>query len=237
MAEAKNLAAVLARLRGPDHSAQTSSNRLEKTTPTYGQIRAVDPVNAVVIAAVPARYAGASPEHVPELEKVDVSAAGALFTGLPGRGKTYAAVALARMWLSRRQKALRTADGTIVSVQVPSLRFVTAPMLISECRSTMCRGSQTSMLDVIEKYTGCDLLILDDLGMENQTDYASDAVYTILSERQNAMRYTVVTTNMGKDAMLEWRANILSRFAEWSRVNFGGADRRLQQTDERRLRA
>lgn len=66
--------------------------------------------------------------------------------------------------------------------------------------------------DVIGPYrTGRFLLVLDDLGVENHTDWASEQLYRVLDSRYDNRLPTIVTSNV-PPARLDPR--IMSRYAE-----------------------
>jgi len=50
--------------------------------------------------------------------------------------------------------------------------------------------------EIIEKMTGVDLLLLDDLGVEKASDYSAARLYSIINGRYDAMRPTIITTNI-----------------------------------------
>lgn len=48
----------------------------------------------------------------------------------------------------------------------------------------------------LNSFLACDLLILDDFGMERQTDYAREQVFNIIDGRYLAQKPLIVTTNL-----------------------------------------
>ncbi len=48
----------------------------------------------------------------------------------------------------------------------------------------------------LESLKNCDLLILDDFGMERRTDYAQEQVFGIIDGRYLAQKPLIVTTNL-----------------------------------------
>jgi DNA replication protein DnaC len=69
-----------------------------------------------------------------------------------------------------------------------------------------------------------DLLILDDMAASRVSDFAQDALLSILDARLGNRRRQVVTTNLTYDAMAEtWGARIMDRLAyRWTVVQFTG---------------
>ena len=77
------------------------------------------------------------------------------------------------------------------------------------------------------------LVVLDDLGRENTTDWTGELVYTIVNARYEAMLPTIVTSNRTAADLRNgpyWTA--VSRLAEDGRlIEVIGSDRRLRRPD------
>ena len=101
---------------------------------------------------------------------------GLLFWGLPGNGKTFAAAcianALCEKWLDVRMTTLAAVLG-----KLPAL-------------------SAQEKNDYLDTLKSCDLLILDDFGMERRTDYAQEQVFSLIDGRYLARKPLIVTTNL-----------------------------------------
>ena len=101
---------------------------------------------------------------------------GLLFWGLPGNGKTFAAAcianALCEKWLDVRMTTLAAVLG-----KLPAL-------------------SAQEKNDYLDSLKACDLLILDDFGMERRTDYAQEQVFSLIDGRYLARKPLIVTTNL-----------------------------------------
>ncbi len=101
---------------------------------------------------------------------------GLLFWGLPGNGKTFAAAcianALCEKWLDVRMTTLAAVLG-----KLPAL-------------------SAQEKNDYLDSLKSCDLLILDDFGMERRTDYAQEQVFSLIDGRYLARKPLIVTTNL-----------------------------------------
>ena len=59
------------------------------------------------------------------------------------------------------------------------------------------------MLDFIDRLAAVDLLHIDDLGAENQTDWVLEQLYSIVNARYEAERAIVATTNLMPDELDE----------------------------------
>jgi len=73
--------------------------------------------------------------------------------------------------------------------------FVNVPDLLDHLRSTFSPASAVSYDERFETVRNTPLLILDDLGTENATPWASEKLYQILNYRYSAQLPTVITTN------------------------------------------
>ncbi len=105
-----------------------------------------------------------------------------LLNGNPGLGKTFLSACIART----------VADGGY------SVVYETAVHLFSCLEEAKFTDSQEAKRQA-EKYTACDLLIMDDLGTEMTTQFVSSALYTVLNDRLLAGSPTVVSTNLQSD--------------------------------------
>ena len=71
------------------------------------------------------------------------------------------------------------------------------------------------MLDFMDRLTAVDLLHIDDLGAEHQTDWVLEQLYSIVNARYEAERAIVATTNLMPDELAErLGARTVSRLVE-----------------------
>ena len=80
------------------------------------------------------------------------------------------------------------------------------------------------------KYEDCDLLIIDDLGAEMQSQFNSSALYGIINTRINADKSTIISTNLTQGEMLDrYSDRITSRLlGNYEVCLFKGKDIRMQ---------
>jgi DNA replication protein DnaC len=121
--------------------------------------------------------------YVREIETHLDSGRGLWIQGDVGTGKTTLAMLVSKAALDAGR-----------SVAIYSL-----PRLLNLLRESM--DSDRGMLDFMDRLTAVDLLHLDDLGAENQTDWVLEQLYSIVNSRYEAERAIVATTNLMPDEL------------------------------------
>lgn len=99
---------------------------------------------------------------------------GLLLWGLRGTGKTYIAICIANNLLDAGEK----------------VKFVQMPTII--------RAAQVGEF-VPEDYNKYHLIIIDDLGVERQTDFAQEVLWSMIEERVKNQLPMIITTNISLD--------------------------------------
>jgi len=128
-----------------------------------------------------------------------------LIAGLPGRGKSYLAAALAAEW---------------------SALWCDVAWLIVETRSTFGRSGGESEVSILNRYAAVRTLVLDDLTAVAPTDYALKTILALLSRRIGDGLTTVVTVNQSGKQISALEPSIASRLSGFHRVRMLGDDRR-----------
>ena len=144
---------------------------------------------------IPKRMLAASLERHPDLEptlvrhvrrfiaEIDANVnagRGLWFHGSVGTGKTTLALLIA--------KAARDAGRSVAIYSVP--------LLFAEMRDTFDDDSQDSHLALFKRLSEVDLLVLDDLGAERQTEWVLEQLFSLVNERWQDERSIVVTSNV-----------------------------------------
>ena len=80
-----------------------------------------------------------------------------------------------------------------------SVAIYSLPRLLNLLREAM--DSEEGKLDFMDRLTAVDLLHIDDLGAENQTDWVLEQLYSIVNARYEAERAIVATTNLMPDEL------------------------------------
>jgi DNA replication protein DnaC len=108
------------------------------------------------------------------------------------------------------------------------------PRLLSLVREAI--DSEDGMLDLLDRLAQVDLLHLDDVGAERQTEWVLEQLYSIINTRYEDQRAIVVTTNLQPDALAEQIGErTVSRLIEMCGDPLGlfGADHRRVLPDVR----
>ena len=80
--------------------------------------------------------------------------------------------------------------------QQTKLLFLVVPDLLDELRASFGSKSETSEFDLLDIARTVPVLILDDLGAHNYTDWSRNRIYSILNYRMNEQLPTIITTNL-----------------------------------------
>ena len=131
-----------------------------------------------------------------------------VFSGPVGCGKTHLAAAIANHRLERCGE---------MAV------FLTAPDLLDALRGAIDQRSDNSFDDYFYRIRTAPLLVMDDLGVENPTNWAKEKLFQLLNHRHADSKPTVITTNTD---IGELDPRIGSRMAQGAVVNINAPDYR-----------
>ena len=110
---------------------------------------------------------------------------GLYIEGTNGTGKTHLAAAIALQ---------------LINEGLPVICKTSSDML-ADIKHGFDSG-ETTEYEVLKAYKEVDLLIIDDLGKEQCTEWSVSTLYSILNFRYEDMRPTIVTTNYNTDGLL-----------------------------------
>ena len=126
---------------------------------------------------------------------------GILFTGPVGSGKTYLAASIANELMELQLQVL----------------FLVVPDLLDELRASY--KSDVNEMDLLDTARTVPVLILDDLGAHNYTDWTRNRLYSIINYRMNERLPTIITSNLSLDEMEDYiGVRTTSRIIQSSRI-------------------
>jgi DNA replication protein DnaC len=248
MAEAKSAAEALSLLPG-GLAVQIQNRASMPDSPQALRAQAVAEHHALLenLMQVPMRYrekgletlAGYDGEK--DQSKLALSMNGSVFlTGGPGTGKTHMAIGLMWEWLKDNLRIESRGDGGLVMwglnfkagedrmYFIPT--FLSASDLYSGLKESFDRKGPDSEQSLMKRYAGAALLVLDDVGAEQITDWKRSVLYSIVDQRYRDMKQTIITSNMSLDELsVRIDDRISSRIVEMGAViTMAGEDYRLK---------
>jgi DNA replication protein DnaC len=147
-----------------------------------------------------------------------------VLSGPVGCGKTHLAAAIANVCLKR--------DSLVI--------FSTVPELLDHLRTAFAPSNELPYHELFDRIREAELLVLDDLGVEHTTAWASEKLFQIINYRYEYRIPTVITTNsdpMKGDKNLDER--IRSRMNDKGlvkRCNINASDYRTNNVPPKQLR-
>ena len=135
-----------------------------------------------------------------------------LFSGDTGLGKTFLSACIARC----------------VADQGYSVVYESSVHLFEKMEKAKFSSDEEAAKEA-EKYTACDLLIVDDLGTEMAGQFVTTALYTLINDRLLGGKATIISTNLTAEEMgKRYSPQILSRLrGSYKRIAFVGDDIRI----------
>ena len=135
-----------------------------------------------------------------------------LFSGNTGLGKTFLSACIARTVADSGYSVVYESAGHLFQT-------------LEKARFESSEENRTAAA----KYSGCDLLIVDDLGTELPGQFVTAALYSLINDRLLEGKPTIISTNLTADDLTRrYNPQIASRLrGSYRRVAFVGEDIRL----------
>lgn len=111
----------------------------------------------------------------------------AVFSGLPGTGKSHLAIAIAQAVMANH-----------------TALYISAIDAVRMVRDTWRKDSKRTELEVLDMLTDLHLLILDEVGVQYGTDAEQITLFDIIDKRYRDMMPTILLTNQNKAGMKEF---------------------------------
>lgn len=141
-----------------------------------------------------------------------------LFLGATGLGKTHLSTAVAQEIIKSGAYVVYESALTLFG-EFEEQRFHRSSYELSEDS------------DGTERFTECDLLIIDDLGCEVSSQFTVSCLYQIINTRMIRHKSTIISTNLTQDELRKrYSDRVISRlFGEYKPIFFRGTDIREQK--------
>jgi len=159
-----------------------------------------------VSSVIPRKYRGVSFDRfpVPEIERVNPLIVREVRRYCEEINKRMAAGD--GMWLMGDNGTGKTTLAMLASKHAidagHSVAIYSVPRLLAEIRDTYdADSSQRSYMNFFQRIASVDLLHLDDLGAEKQTDWVVEQLYSLVNDRYEQERPIIVTTNPSPDEL------------------------------------
>ena len=123
-----------------------------------------------------------------------------VLSGITGCGKTHLASAIAN---------------ELADSETPVL-MLTVPSLLDRLRATFAPDAPQTFGEMYDLVENVDVLVLDDLGAQSSTPWATEKLFQLLNERHVRQLPTVVTTNL---SLWEFEPRLQSRLGDVHLVN------------------
>lgn len=143
-------------------------------------------------------------------EKFSGKGRGMVMLGATGLGKTHLSLAIASRVIERGFSAV----------------YVSTPEILRTLDREQFRKTDENTMSLV---TGCDLLILDDLGAEANSERNVSMVYELINSRINRLLPIIINTNLTLNEMKSrYGDRLFSRIISMDVLMFFGTDNRLK---------
>ncbi len=170
------------------------------------------------LANVPKRYVGAkistvSPTndkqasivsrcnaYVEKYAEISTTGASIIFTGSPGTGKSMIACSMLPEIINIMSKVKPEPHQGQYNFDKMSYscicKYANVYDIFAEVKATYSKGSERTEMDIIDKYTVCGLLVIDEVGVQAGTDFESNLIFRIINKRYEDMKPTFLISNL-----------------------------------------
>lgn len=192
---------------GIDRDAFESANPAASVYPEYFKLRTFDRFNPLLYGADRAKAEKAldmAKRYADGIDAIMAEYDGAglyFYSKTKGSGKTFLSTILGNE-LTRRGKRVRWYGVT---------------NLLQDIKASYDRESGTSSAEIISLCKTAEILILDDIGVEKQSSWVNETMYTILDERLTHARPTIFTSNI-RPLELQYDARVTDRISRMTEL-------------------
>jgi DNA replication protein DnaC len=144
--------------------------------------------NYVVECEAQARALSVCRSYAESWAKVSKTGMGLVFSGKAGAGKTHLACSIAHQVIDQGGEVL----------------FATVAEVMRQVKASFAKDSQTTEQQEIDHFSGIQLLILDEVGMDYGTDFNKALIFEILNNRYENVLPTILLTNLDTPALVDY---------------------------------
>lgn len=148
------------------------------------------------------QYFNLAKKYVEKFDEMKKQNLGLLLHGSTGTGKTFIAFCIANELLNRL---------------VPVIA-ISSISLLNRLKETYKRYGSEGEIEIINNLKNASLLVLDDLGAENTTDWAKEKVYEIIDSRYRDKKPIIITTNLSLEQLKEKMAGDDGVYRTYDRI-------------------
>jgi DNA replication protein DnaC len=110
--------------------------------------------------------------------------------------------------------------------------FISVPELLFQFKNSYNHQSKETEIEILDKYSKADLLVLDDFGTEKTTDWSFQMLYILINRRYENIKKTIFTSNLSLEQLAEKLGDdrISSRIQSMCDIiKFDGIDYRIKK--------
>lgn len=144
--------------------------------------------NFVPHAAGPAKALQVAQQFADDFEECQKSGRSLIFCGGVGAGKTHLAVGICHEIIAKDKVAV----------------FTSVLTAIRSIKETFRKGAEQTETEAILALVQPDLLVLDEVGVQFGSDTEKMYLFEIINGRYEAMKPTILLSNLAKDALTEF---------------------------------
>jgi DNA replication protein DnaC len=123
-----------------------------------------------------------------------------VLTGGPGTGKTHLACAVANH---------------VIEQNLSQVRFTTVSEMLRRIKETYRKDSDISESQVIGSFSECDLLIIDEIGVQVGSEHEKLLLFEVLNQRYNDLLPTILISNLSADELETFLGHrVMDRYRE-----------------------